>query len=67
MEDILNKRVGLGAGIGGLVGFLFFNVPGAIAGAAAGRMVEFHCSMRVNVISRPEALGTAGMLPLPGR
>lgn len=36
MEDILNKRVGLGAGIGGLTGFLFGGPVGAVAGALAG-------------------------------
>ena len=36
MEDILNKRVGLGAGIGGLVGFLFAGPVGGAAGALAG-------------------------------
>jgi hypothetical protein len=36
MEDILNKRVGLGAGIGGLVGFLFGGPVGGGLGALAG-------------------------------
>jgi hypothetical protein len=37
MDDkIINKRVGLGAGIGGFVGFLFGGPIGGVAGALAG-------------------------------
>jgi hypothetical protein len=35
-NDIINKRVGLGAGIGGLTGFLFGGPVGGVVGALAG-------------------------------
>ena len=35
-NDIINKRVGLGAGIGGLTGFLFGGPVGGVVGAFAG-------------------------------
>lgn len=53
-DEILNKRLGLGAGIGGLTGFFFFGPVGGIAGAAIGGALARVAPKRERIEMSPE-------------